>query len=144
MMRRTFTVAQANALIPWLAEHFGETRKLAKELQALRLTAIDREQARALSGGGGAEPPLPREDMLARLSQIEDQIRKRVEDATALGIEVRRADGLVDFPAWIEGQLVYLCWRFGELKISFWHPVAQGFDGRRSLSSEHEAASELN
>ena len=42
--------------------------------------------------------------------------------------------GLVDFPSERDGELVYLCWQFGESEIAFWHRVEDGFAGRRPLS----------
>jgi len=29
--------------------------------------------------------------------------------------------------------VVYLCWRRGETHIGHWHPLDEGFSGRRSL-----------
>src|SRR5438105_1427111 len=132
MLRRTFSVAQANALIPWLQEQFTHTRRLTKDLLALRASAKT-EHAQSLQGE--ARPVRsPSEEYLAQMSSIESEIKARIEEAVALGIEVRRVDGLVDFPAWIEGQMGFLCWRYGEEKIGFWHPSNQGFDGRRPLT----------
>ena len=41
--------------------------------------------------------------------------------------------GLVDFPAELDGELVYLCWQFGEPEVAFWHRIGDGFAGRRPL-----------
>ena len=41
--------------------------------------------------------------------------------------------GLVDFPAERDGEVVYLCWQFGESEVAFWHGVEDGFPGRRPL-----------
>ena len=42
--------------------------------------------------------------------------------------------GLVDFPhIRANGEEVYLCWMLGEDDIRYWHTVADGFGGRRSL-----------
>ncbi len=41
--------------------------------------------------------------------------------------------GLVDFPSERAGETVYLCWRAGETRIHSWHPVNQGFAGRKPL-----------
>lgn len=52
----------------------------------------------------------------------------------AAGIEIKSADdGLIDFPAHIEGQPAYWCWRAGEAAIAWWHPRAAGFAGRRPV-----------
>src|SRR5262245_65043753 len=41
--------------------------------------------------------------------------------------------GLVDFPAERDGEVIYLCWQFGEPEVAFWHRVEDGFAGRRPL-----------
>ena len=42
-------------------------------------------------------------------------------------------EGLVDFHAVIDGQPAFLCWRYGEESIAWWHPTDTGFAGRRPL-----------
>jgi len=41
--------------------------------------------------------------------------------------------GLLDFPAILGNEEVYLCWRVGEDRIRFYHRRDEGFDGRRPL-----------
>ena len=45
--------------------------------------------------------------------------------------------GLVDFPAVIEGEEVYLCWRSDEDRIRYYHLVSEGYTGRREIPSEY-------
>jgi hypothetical protein len=52
-----------------------------------------------------------------------------------MGIEVKAADGLVDFRALLGGRTVYLCWRFGEPSISHWHELEAGFSGRQRIDN---------
>jgi hypothetical protein len=132
MHRRTFTLAQANALVPWLGEVFTANRRDVAELSAIR----GRAGRRRVDSSGNVE-----DADLARQRALEDGIRGRLEEVVALGIEVRRVDGLVDFPGWRDGQLVYLCWQFGEEEITFYHPTSEGFTGRRPLE---QVAPELN
>jgi hypothetical protein len=127
MHPRTFTVAQANALIPWLDTLFSETRRAVEELHLLRMSA-----ARARMDASGAVEPQNE----GRMRELEAQIRRRLEEATSFGIEVRRVDGLVDFPGWIDGQLVYLCWKYGEAEVTHYHPTSEGFTGRRPLPKQ--------
>jgi hypothetical protein len=51
------------------------------------------------------------------------------------GIFIKGLDqGLVDFPHLrTNGDEVYLCWMLGEDDIAFWHTLADGFPGRRSI-----------
>ena len=42
--------------------------------------------------------------------------------------------GLLDFPAVIDNEDVYLCWKLGEDCIRFYHRQDEGFAGRKPLS----------
>jgi hypothetical protein len=53
----------------------------------------------------------------------------------AAGIEVKGLEqGLLDFPADVEGVAAYWCWQAGEPEIEWWHPRKKGFAGRRPIS----------
>jgi len=51
------------------------------------------------------------------------------------GIQVKGLDdGLIDFPhIRANGEEVYLCWKVGEDDILYWHRIADGYAGRRSI-----------
>ena len=49
--------------------------------------------------------------------------------------------GLVDFPAWMDGREVCLCYKLGEAEISFWHEVDAGYGGRRPLHTSRTRGS---
>lgn len=44
--------------------------------------------------------------------------------------------GLVDFPAMIDGEEVFLCWRSDEDDIVYYHEVEAGFAGRKLIPPE--------
>ena len=41
--------------------------------------------------------------------------------------------GLLDFPAIIGGNEVFLCWELGEENIEFWHELETGYGGRERI-----------
>ena len=41
--------------------------------------------------------------------------------------------GLIDFPCLFNDEIVFLCWKYGEPRIGFWHRIPDGFAGRRPL-----------
>src|SRR5262245_4532372 len=130
MLRATFSLAQANALVPYLTAQFDKMRKLSDELRLLKSRV--RDEARQRRAGERLQPSAT-SSMIARMEELERELRASIEETTQLGIEVRRVDGLCDFPHWLEGQLVYLCWKFGESEISHYHSTSSGFDGRRPI-----------
>jgi len=44
--------------------------------------------------------------------------------------------GLIDFVGLRDGREVYLCWKYGEDSIQFWHEIEAGFQGRRLIDWE--------
>ncbi|MCH7728161.1 MAG: DUF2203 domain-containing protein [Planctomycetes bacterium] len=59
-----------------------------------------------------------------------------VKELTDLGVELKSPlDGLVDFPAEMDGRIVYLCWKLGEDEVQYWHELEDGFGGRQSLTA---------
>ncbi len=41
--------------------------------------------------------------------------------------------GLIDFPAIVDGEQVFLCWRSDEPELAFYHRIEDGYAGRRPL-----------
>jgi hypothetical protein len=126
---RSFTVEQADAQLPRI-------EALIARLQgsALRL----RTERDAVAAELRLEPTsLP----IDRLLAARPELRRVVEDLDAsigaieqMGVALKDVElGLVDFPAELDGEAVYLCWQFGEDRIRFWHRRSEGFTGRRPL-----------
>jgi len=70
-------------------------------------------------------------------------LREYVDELRQLGIEPKSTvDGVVDFPAKLDGRDVYLCWKLGEPEVLHWHEVNGGFQGRHPLTAEAGTASD--
>jgi hypothetical protein len=121
---RHYTLEEASALLPWVAEQLGRLRS-ARD----RLGDVDARAALAATGqanGGGQAGKTVSEGFL-ELRGLMLELRERE-------IVLRDLDrGLIDFPALRGDEEVYLCWEEGEAEIGFWHEPEAGFAGRRSL-----------
>jgi hypothetical protein len=83
------------------------------------------------SAGNGGNPELSK--LLKDFDRLEEQIHKIQE----MGIHIKDLiSGLIDFPALHDGREVYLCWRFGEGNVEYWHEVDAGFTGRQLIDWE--------
>jgi hypothetical protein len=128
-MARYFTVAEANALLPALRPRVARLIAAWRRLSAAQeqVVAILERKPRADLGG-------------APLTQAAGDIvsaQNAMVAIQALGVELKDpATGLIDFPALRDGVEVYLCWRYGEPRVGFWHPVETGFAGRQPLEEE--------
>jgi hypothetical protein len=61
-------------------------------------------------------------------------LRHSIESIEATGCVLKDLDaGLLDFPAILGNEEVYLCWRVGEDRIRFYHRRDEGFAARRPL-----------
>ncbi len=141
--RKLFTVEQANATLPLV-------RAIASDLADLARDVIERrERVKAIlamrEGIGGRREPDPYEEEVALVQEELDRdirrLQEYVEELRALGVEPKGAtEGLVDFPAMIDGRPVYLCWKVGEPEVLYWHEIDAGFPGRQPLYADSGVA----
>ena len=131
--QRIFTLKEAERTLreiePLLVEAVACRRKLGEAEEQVSKIA-----SRIMLMGGmlvNTELTLKLRGERERLSTT---IREALEGIEATGCVVKDLDsGLLDFPARIEGQEAYLCWRLGEDRIRFWHRQDEGFAGRKPL-----------
>ncbi len=72
-----------------------------------------------------------------RLNKAMTDMHRSVEYLEDLGCTMKDLEhGLVDFPAKRFGEEVWLCWRVGETKISYWHGKREGFALRKPLDAD--------
>jgi hypothetical protein len=125
-MPRYFTVAEANALLPLLQPHVRrliEAWRRLSDVQAEVLALLERHPHDDLGGA-------PLSTAAAAIIRAQTAIVA----IQAYGAELKDpATGLLDFPAMRHGSVVYLCWRYGEPRIGFWHPIETGIAGRQPL-----------
>ncbi len=145
-MARFYDIDDANAAVPELDEILATLAAQRAELIRLRDEVLARRSgARGDEPGGDApEPTGAAETAVAadelrltrlRMQGLVDQMAAGVARIEGMGITLRDiADGLVDFPALVNGRQVWLCWRRGEESVGFWHPIDTGFDSRQPLS----------
>ena len=129
MRERSFTLGQADALVPQLEALIGRLQRGALALRT------ERDQ---LAGALGVPvTALPVDRLLLErpgLRSVIEDLDASIEGIQALGVELKDAElGLIDFPATRDGTSVYLCWQFGEDRVRFWHGRSEGFGGRRPL-----------
>ena len=70
------------------------------------------------------------------LNQVVSHLYKQIEELEKRGVMIKSVDdGLVDFPSLRFDEEVWLCWKYGESEIKFWHGKDEGFLGRKPLAS---------
>ena len=70
----------------------------------------------------------------AEHDRVVADVKSALEHIESTGCVVKDLDvGLLDFPAILENEEVYLCWRLGEDRIRFYHRQDEGCAGRKPL-----------
>ncbi len=132
MQERTFTLEDANELVPWLEERFEAMSPLRTELVRQQDELLSLLRRRRSNGHSSSEEEISETERV--VSELTRRLQEAVAEITARGILVRDIGrGLVDFPSHRNGDIVYLCWQRGEPFIDWWHPTDTGFSGRQQL-----------
>lgn len=135
MRNKIFSVDEANRLIPYLEPALESLRELNAEIVRLKreievLDAIERSGAT----GRSADVRELREKE-TRIAGLTERFRGMIREIGSRGCVLRDLElGLVDFYTMARGQIVCLCWRRGEPRVEHWHPLDEGFSGRRPLA----------
>ncbi|MCR4339688.1 MAG: DUF2203 domain-containing protein [Gemmatimonadaceae bacterium] len=126
---RLFTLEQANRMLPLI-------RRIVEDI--VQDYARWREQVGVLevvaAGRRGDSLPNEAEKVEEDAQRLAADIERYVTELRELGVDFKGFDqGLVDFPAELDGRLVYLCWKLGEDSVEYWHDVDAGYAGRQKL-----------
>ena len=123
--RRFFTLHEANRMLPLvrhIVDDIGNTARVYERLQ----TRLD-------SKNDFAPSTEDRRLLEAELSDYADRLEDCLQEMRNLGVEFKGWEGLVDFPAWVDGREVEYCWKQGEPTVSHWHELYAGFSNRKPL-----------
>jgi hypothetical protein len=124
-MPQPFTLKQANALLP-------EIRPLVRKILALRAEILSMQPdvwpvVEKAAGNGGRKAA-------SEIVRQFDEVDQAVRQIQSRGILIKDINtGLVDFPSNRDGREVYLCWKYDEPEIRYWHEINDGFAGRQPL-----------
>ncbi len=130
-----FTVDGANATLPLVRRIVGDLSELAHQMierrHRLSLLLRDAEATENDSQDNENESA-----QLERLLDCDDQqLKEFIAELRALGVKPTTGpEGLVDFPALVEGREICLCWKLGEPEVLYWHEKDAKFRSRKRLN----------
>lgn len=131
---RLFSLREANALLDTLRGEFARIHELRDQLASVQQRLADAGHAiRGPEVAVDEGAPQEVQRLQARAASIIGRLRDLLREVSELGVEVKAADGLVDFRSKLQGRTVYLCWKYGEDRVTHWHELDTGFAGRRPL-----------
>ena len=122
--KRYFTLEEANAAVAIIRPILGEMLEIRQRIIDLQPEVWPVIEKAIGNGGNLAASQATRE--FERINQLAHEIQ------SLGGILKDLNEGLVDFLALREGREVYLCWRYDEPRVAFWHEIEGGFASRQS------------
>lgn len=134
---RLFTVDEANQVLARLDGLVERAQATTREMRSVRDQLVD---LRIVWGDKVGRPDCPDHAEYTgyerQFHALEAQLESVTAEVAALGCELKDVEnGLVDFQALQGEDVVYLCWKKGERRVAWWHPLEGGFAARRPLSS---------
>ena len=87
----------------------------------------------------GRAPARDRIELEVQLDTNLAELKRLFEELARHGVTVKDpAIGLIDFHAQRGAEVVFLCYKLGEPEVAYWHPLDDGYRGRKPLESEPE------
>ena len=132
MMAKVFTLEEANRILPDLAKVFEKISGLRVKIELIK---------EALDYSGQTKPDFQEspQKLIERMNLLSEELKKYVNDIQSHGCIVKDLENyLIDFYSVLDNKPVFLCWRYGEDKISYWHDQQAGARGRQPLSAIRE------
>lgn len=128
-----FTPDEVNALIPRMEEHFQRFWVYRQNAQTLltQLRQNYRDPAEI-----SAKDVVAQQIAQSQAHFLLAQAQQEIDQIIDLGCLVKDFEiGLVDFPHLLgeNEDEVYLCWKYGEKRVRFWHNLEEGFTNRKPL-----------
>lgn len=127
-MPKYYTPTEANHLLEIVRPMVGEMMTIAEKIQAHQPELWD--AAKKSAGNGGSA-------ILSKLLPDFDRLHSLLHEFQDMDIEIKDLTiGLIDFVCLKDGREIYLCWKYGEEQIQFWHEIEAGFAGRQKIDWE--------
>lgn len=123
-----FTPQDVNRILPEIQKQFSQIILLRNKVISLQ------EDLQKMANEGSRFS-----NFIAKkqeLNRVVSRLYKEIEELEKRGIMIKSVDdGLLDFPSLRFDEEVWLCWKYGESEIKFWHGRDEGFMGRKPLAS---------
>jgi hypothetical protein len=132
---KMLTLEEANALLPPVRQALKSLRE--QRNQILKTQAqIEIEELTGTNSQGHLSPTAQAAltTLMETFQSQSSQFEKGLEKLFLVGAHLKDLEsGLVDFYSRRGSEVVFLCWKEGESKISHWHTLQGGFQNRKSL-----------
>ena len=131
MLKRYFTLEEAQRV---LNEIKDDVKKILEAKASLDLiNSINVEYTEDYSGEFNE---LNLTKFNKEFHKLSYEFFSKIEEIEEKGCIIKDIDeGLIDFYSIINGKEIFLCWKYGEDKLEYWHDIEDGFLGRQHVDN---------
>ena len=127
-----FTTKDANLILPDVIKKF----KIALEKKN-QISKLEQKLQMMLTTANRFDEYIP---LKQQLNSVITQFYQASENLEKTGVVIKSIDqGLLDFPSKRFDEDVWLCWKYGETEIKFWHEKDSGYTGRKPVDVSDES-----
>ena len=127
-----FTTTEANAALPDVIKKYEYALSKKNEV-----SKIEQQLQMSISTNNSFEEFIT---LKQKLNSAVTKFYESVEILENTGVSVKSIEqGLLDFPSKRFDEEVWLCWKYGETEIKFWHEKDSGFMGRKPIEVNDES-----
>lgn len=134
---RVFTLEAVNALVPRLCDlvkdQLERRSRIEKLLAELGKSLGDVPDTIVLSPSDTPDVRTRKRELVTHIERYRAGWRE-VEKTGAVLKDAKL--GLLDFYGNVDGKLVWLCWRYPEKEIRFYHALSEGFSARKPILAD--------
>ena len=124
-----FTVDKANTILPKVKKRFDEILCCKNNVMDIQ------EELQNLSDSNCSFEKFIKKKQ--ELNHAVTALYNMIQELEDMGIMIKSVDeGLLDFPSIRDDEEIWLCWKFGENQVKFWHRKEEGFMGRKPIPQE--------
>lgn len=118
---RYFTPQEASRTLPLVRKIVKDILEIGQDFYALQMT----------------EPTEVEKEKMDRMRAALHDLFAELEELGCFFKDVTFTQGMVDFPAIIDGEEVYLCWKTDEPDLLYYHGINAGFAGRKPIPASY-------
>ena len=131
-MFKFFTIREVNSLLPDIIKKYEYAIAKRDEMNKIEYT-----MQTSITPDGSLQKYI---ELKQQLNSAATKLYKAVEILESTGAVVKNLEqGLLDFPSKRFDDEIWLCWKYGEMEIKFWHEKDSGFLGRKPISVSDES-----
>ncbi|MCI0650736.1 MAG: DUF2203 domain-containing protein [Planctomycetes bacterium] len=129
---RILSLEEANRMLPLLERIVRDIMKTWEQIIQKRTELEYLEKSPEAAAATNREDQV--QELKADLNRLIDRINGYIREVEELGCFVEEFKrGVINFPSLYIGRKVFLCWKPGDARVSYWHELDESYNERSPI-----------